>query len=77
MSSVLIFYGTLIYGECTMANIKNTSFRLDLPDDCLLYFKPPLFDRHWYRKDLTPVLIEDVPKEIKMLCLVMGIPLTP
>ena len=29
--------------------------------------------RKWYRCDLTPVLDEDVPKELKTLALLMGL----
>ena len=47
-----------------------------LPDDCYLYFNEKMYDRYFYRKDPTPVLLEDVPKEIKALCLIMGLPLS-
>lgn len=29
--------------------------------------------RYWYLKNLTPVLPEDVPKELKTLALLMGV----
>lgn len=76
MSRLRVFYATLLYGEYTYETFTN-EVRMALPEGCYLHFTPPLSERHWYRLDLTPVLIEDVPKEIKMLCLVMGIPLTP
>ena len=78
MNKVLVFYATLLYGEYEYTQWCH-SLRLELPDGCYIRYQRYAWrgDPIWYRKDLTPVLIEDVPKEIKALCLLMGIPITP
>jgi hypothetical protein len=42
----------------------------DLPDGA--YLRTP--ENKWIRSDYTPVLPEDVPLELKTLCLLMGLP---
>ena len=73
MKAVTVFYATLVYAQY---DFLETSVLIELPDGCYIHVAK-MHTPHWYRKDLSPVLIEDVPKEIKMLCLLMGIPLTP
>ena len=70
MSVVYVFYATLLYGEYT---INTAPPYWDLPEGCYLYFPKDPYRKHWYLKDLTPVLPEDVPKELKTLALLMGV----
>ena len=66
-----VFYATLLYGEYP-ARLGWTQLN-ELPDGCYLYYPLDNHEKHWYLKDLTPVLIEDVPKELRALVLIMGI----
>ena len=69
MSRVYVFYATLLYGE-----YPQTPSLAELPNGCFLYYpSDPYFHQHWYLQDMTPVLPEDVPKELKTLVLLMGI----
>ena len=70
MSKVYVFYATLLWGEYT---IHTTPPYRDLPEGCYLYYPKDPYNKYWYLKDLTPVLPEDVPKELKTLVLLMGI----
>ena len=70
MSKVYVFYATLLWGEYTINTVP--PYR-DLPEGCYLYYPKDRYKIYWYLKDLTPVLPEDVPKELKTLVLLMGI----
>ena len=65
-----VFYATLLYGEYTSFKELRAA---DLPDGVYLYEPEDKDGDYWFLKDLTPVLPEDVPKELKALCLIMGI----
>lgn len=77
MSKVLVFYATLLYGEYEASTFRELP-RQELPDGCYIRYPhaPWWSDYLWYRKDLIPVPLKDVPKEIKALCLIMGLPLS-
>ena len=73
MNKVFVFYATLLWGEYTEKTLP--PYR-DLPEGCYIHYtKPGFFQgfRHWFLRDLTPVLPEDVPKELKTLALLMGV----
>ena len=63
-----MFYATLVYGEYD----EKIPPLHDLPDGVIIYFTKKQFGRHWYLKDLTPVLLEDVPVALKTMVLLMG-----
>lgn len=70
-TNVYVFYGQQLWSETAY-----TPPLRDLPDGAYLYYAQPPhpgLPARWYRKDLTPVLLEDVPKELKTLCLLLGI----
>lgn len=77
MSYITVFYAGMVHSEMDK---PMAGFTIDLPDGVYLYFdrlqKPgpkSVFDRWgWYRKDLTPVLLEDVPKELRVLQLILN-----
>lgn len=72
MSKFIVFYGQQIYGEydgLTMCKI-----RPDLPDGC--YMRSPQAD--WYLRlwgSWTPINYSDLPPEVRLNCLLMGIPI--
>ena len=70
MNKVYVFYATLLYGEYAITTLP--PYR-DLPEGCYLYFPNATYRKCWYLKGWTPVLPEDVPKELKTLVLLMGI----
>ena len=65
-----VFYATLLYGEYT--TISSALLR-EFPEGCYLHFPRGNCGTYWYLKDMTPVLEEDIPKELKTLVLLMGI----
>jgi hypothetical protein len=77
MSYATVFYAGMLLEEIN--DINNSGFTLDLPDGVYIYFdRKQNPKRHrifgmqgWYRKDLTPVLIEDIPKELRVLQLLL------
>jgi len=76
MSYVTVFYAGMVHSE--HSNIK-PKVRLDLPEGCYIFLNskyrdaPQVFASDgWYRKDLTPVLLEDVPKELRVLQLILS-----
>ena len=69
MSRYYVFYATLLYGEYDSYYLDLHSF----PDGVYIYEPEDHDGDYWYLKDLTPVLIEDVPKELRALVLLMGI----
>lgn len=58
--TVLVFYADLLYQKFDSIF---TADLINLPDGC--YIWAPL-SRRWLRKDLTPILDEDVPAVLKM-----------
>lgn len=68
MSRYYVFYATLLYGEYSTYKVLPT-----LPDGVYIYKPEDRGGGYWFLKDLTPVLIKDVPKELRALVLLMGI----
>ena len=75
MSYATVFYAGMLHSE---HNNMKPDVRLDLPDGCYIFLNrkyagnPSAFAlQGWYRKDFTPVLLEDVPKELRMLQLLL------
>lgn len=65
-----VFYATLLYGTYnTSLGMRNAV----LPDGVYIYEPDDKDKVYWYLKDLTPVLDVDVPKELKVLTLLMNI----
>ena len=68
---VIVFYASLVYKEYTP---EETIHPHDLPDGVYIHVVNSKFSdmkNTWYLKDLTPVLIADVPKELLLLKLLM------
>ena len=69
MDKTLVFYAGLLYGE--YAVVGDLRFRRhtikDLPDGAYIRYS----DGEWYRSDYTPVLPEDIPKELLLLTLLL------
>jgi len=67
---IILFYGTQEYGRY----IAWKEMRMDISEEIYnggyVYQTGP---REWYRCDLTPCLIEDVPKIQRMLVLVLNL----
>ena len=63
---VYVFYGHQLYKEYPW-----TPAARDVPEDALLYY--PAAKVQWVTRFHTPVLLEDVPKPVRALVLLMGI----
>lgn len=66
----LVFYTNKLYDEYQYREWNNprTLLKKSVPTDSYIYTEK---FGHWYRGDLTPVLDEDVPKELKALLLLL------
>lgn len=72
VSNLSVFYGTQLYGEyaswCALWAAEHLS---EIYNGAYVYDKDqPL--NHWFTMDGCPVLIEDVPKELRLLALVLN-----
>lgn len=69
MNKYIVFYGQQVYGE------YDTHPRYaDLPDGA--YLRSP--KGVWYimtHRGLTPINLSDIPNEVRLNCLLMGIPI--
>ncbi len=67
------FYANQLYKEWGMALYSKDL--LDIPDAAYIHIPPGLryviTEPGWYRKDLTPVLDQDVPPTLKALLLLL------
>ena len=72
MNNVIVFYGQQIYGEYSLDDVPPTG---ELPDGC--YIRYP--DTHgWYivtHRSLALINLSDIPPEVRLNCLLMGIPI--
>lgn len=66
----LVFYAGLLYGEYDYVSFRNLQVQcpLELYNGGYLY---RIQNKDWYRMDLTPLLIEDVPKELQLSVLLL------
>lgn len=73
---ITVFYGNQIFAEyLTEKEMKkdlypHTEVQAAVYNEGYLYYSTSGL---WYRPDLTPCLIEDVPKKLQMLALVLGL----
>lgn len=70
-TKVYVFYGQQLYGEW-----KYFPTYLETPEGALYYCAtaPYMYNPcQWFNRDLTPILLEDVPKQLRTLVLLMGI----
>lgn len=69
--SIRIYYAGMLYDEVPYEPTLNNFPRLyDYPDGIYLKFSPNLnkyWPSLWYLKDKTPVLPQDIPKELLVL----------
>ena len=66
---VYVFYGHQLHSEWRYTPSRNM-----VPEGSLLYYpSDPISKKHWFSMDLCPVLLEDVPKPVRALVLLMGI----
>ena len=71
MGNLIVFYGQQVYGE--YPSLLDIDHR-ELPDGAYIYNPHDKMGKHWYRTDLTPVLPCDIPPEVRVNCLLLGIP---
>lgn len=69
MKDYIVFYAGLVYGTYPWDELKNKL--IELPDGIYLYDPTDRWGSKWYLKDLTPMLIEDVPKELRATVLLL------
>ena len=71
MNNIIVFYGQQIYGEYSRHNIPPI---WELPDGCYIrYPETP----GWYivtHRGLALINLSDIPPEVRLNCLLMGIP---
>lgn len=69
---VYVFYGHQLYEAFPWVPAQR-----DTPEGSLYYFPTaPYGDDdpcRWFNRDMTPILLEDVPKQLRTLVLLMGI----
>ena len=68
--TIRIYYANMLYGTTFYEPNHGFPSFWDLPEGIYLKFPADQEDYWpglWYRKDLTPVLLEDVPKELLVL----------
>lgn len=68
---VYVFYGLQLYSDTAY-----TPALFELPDGAYIYYpagQESINHNKWFKADLTPVLLEDVPKPLRALVLLMGI----
>lgn len=71
MKDITVFYGKQIYGKYDRVTSRNL---MDMPDGVYIYWKNHSnANKCWYLKDLTPVLLEDVPKSLRALALILNL----
>ena len=72
-SVIRVFYAGQLYEEWDMTLYPKG--RLDIPDGAYIHIPPGMryviTEPGWYRKDLTPVLDQDVPPTLKALLLLL------
>ena len=67
--TIYVFYAGLLYGEFPEEPYYKRSLELrNLPDGAYLRYPKNI----WYRSDFTPVLIEDVPPELRAFMLLLS-----
>lgn len=64
-----VFYAGMVYAEYD-SNQALIKARPELPDGVFLHL-PHASGRPWFLKDLTPVLLSDVPPELQLLNLLL------
>jgi hypothetical protein len=65
-----IFFAGMLYDEVDDMH----RIRFDLPDGVYIYRRERYDndkDRQWFLKDLTPILLDDVPQEYRTLLLLL------
>ena len=68
MNHFIVFYAGLVYGEFSLTT-KPPLY--EFPEGCYLYYPKCIYGKHWYLKDMTPVLLQDVPKELLLNVLLL------
>ena len=70
---IRVFYGNQLFEEWDMTT--HLKGRLDIPDGAYIHIprgiRYVITEPGWYRKDLTPVLDQDVPPTLKALLLLL------
>jgi hypothetical protein len=70
MDKIMVFYGQQVYGEYT----RDTAPPIrELPDGCYIWYPET---PGWYIlicRSLTPINLCDIPPEVKLNCLLLGI----
>ena len=70
---IRVFYANQLYEEWGISHYQKG--RLDIPDGAYIHIPPGILNAitmpRWYRKDLTPVLDQDVPPTLKALLLLL------
>ena len=79
MKAHLFYAGQLVQafdeGRPNMGQYLHSNWGLEIYNGGYIHWPAnPHKDSAWYRCDLTPVLLTDVPVELRALCLLLDIP---
>jgi len=67
-----VFYAGRHYGTYEREPSKGWAMPRGLPDGAYIYDPDKGVSKQWYRSDFTPVLPEDVPKELLAWILILN-----
>jgi len=70
MTFILFHSNGVLQRRESMPTTNEDRMRYGIYDDTYVFVLP---DRAWYRPDLTPVLLNDVPKEHRAALLILNI----
>lgn len=78
MANLTMFYGVQLYGEFDRwRDFWNSDINSEVYNGAYVYSpytaKVDRIDCPWYRSDCTPVLLEDVPKELRAYVLILNL----
>jgi hypothetical protein len=70
-----LFYGTQVAGEYNDLRVARKEYPVDTDvyQGAYVYWHEGAAKHKWYRMDTTPVLMDDVPKELRLMALLLNI----
>jgi hypothetical protein len=74
MSIVHLFYGTQLVASLNGRNLTSKDIKAQFGQEIYdgAYIYSPFMTKTWWRcNDLTPVIVDDVPKELRALALLL------
>ena len=69
--TIHVFYAGLLYETLSDVDRLSSAQRIVLPDGAYIRYQEPIYGYRWYRSDFTPLAEEHVPKELRVLALLL------